>query len=1111
LNTAVLQTQLQLPYRTESWRSLLRQLFSDIELFASPIERPLTTQSETALARNLIQFGRVTLVDGKLIGLFEVEVASGVDLGRNRVGLRTLIARCIDEVNAHAVLAFFLQPGVDVYRLTYAARESTLDLETLLIETRETATRRYTYVLGPAEAVRTPVQRLIALAEKGATAELKDVTDAFSVERLNREFFSTYKKHYQLFCDHLFGSNAPKKICEISLAGLDDKARDRALKPVRDFVKKLLGRLVFLYFLQKKGWLGCPREQTEWTNGNPNFIGDLFEICAKKDRFHSERLIPLFFDTLNNRSRPNDIFPITGTRVPYLNGGLFERDFDAVIQVDFPANLFADLLGFFGQYNFTVDENDPDDREIGIDPEMLGHIFENLLEDNKDKGAYYTPKPVVQYMCQQSLIHYLRAHFSADDADATGEIERLIRDKDPIDPRDTRSWIPRNASYIDELLDSVKICDPAIGSGAFPMGLLQEIYWTKLTLHPGADRAATKRAIIQHSIHGVDIDDGAVEIARLRCWLALIVDEEIPLPLPNLDYQIMQGNSLFESFEGEPLHDLDQPMRLGVRRVLGSDQHELDLKAGQIELSEEDATTANSRQNLAELRERYFACHDPAEKEQIRRKIDIAVLHALDARLDRRREEIEHSLAIRRAEEEKKKRANKRYQTSATVEKRLTQDQAELDSLEGKRARLHALLADRKAERPFFLWHFWFRDIFADGGFDIVIANPPYGAELSTAERRSLTDEFPTVPDYESSNYFLLAGLKLTKLNSIECFILPNTWLVNRFATKFRQHLLRETEIVFINDCSGFAVFNTASVRNSIAVFKNRQPQSDYSVEFSVFSSVGGRLNTRYLSTTTLSATFDNWLTHFSSETESLRLVQKIRRSSGRLKDFTESSQGLIPYDKYRGHDADTIKNRIWHSKVRKDRTYKPELRGGDVSRYAVKWNGHTWISYGKWLAAPRNPKFFRSERILIREITNPRILAAYTNQEYYNTPSIINVINFKGLDPFYVLGVLNSTLISFVHIETSPKSKKGLFPKILVNDVRDLPVIDVGSKTQQKIANLARRVVATKSDNLHANTTKLETEIDNHVYRLYGLTPEEIALIENSMRARSGSAEAES
>ncbi len=160
---------------------------------------------------------------------------------------------------------------------------------------------------------------------------------------------------------------------------------------------------------------------------------------VEQEKFHSSRLVPLFFQTLNAPDRAGLVFPITGNRVPYLNGGLFEPDFPGVDAVDFPAPLFAALLEFFRQYHFTIDENDPEDHEIGIDLEMLGRIFENLLEDNKDKGAYYTPKPVVQYMCQQSLIH------------------------------------------------------------------------------------------------------------------ALIVDESVPTPLPNLDYQIMQGNSLLESFRGEPL------------------------------------------------------------------------------------------------------------------------------------------------------------------------------------------------------------------------------------------------------------------------------------------------------------------------------------------------------------------------------------------------------------------------------------------------------------------------------------------------------------------------------------------------------------------------------
>jgi hypothetical protein len=312
--------------------------------------------------------------------------------------------------------------------------------------------------------------------------------------------------------------------------------------------------------------------------------------------------------------------------------------------------------------------------------------------------------------------------------------------------------------------------------------------------------------------------------------------EEVPLPLPNLDYQIMQGNSLLESFEGEPLHGLDQPIRLGVRRVLGSDQHELDLKAGQIELSEEDATTANSRQSLAGLRERYFACHDPAEKEQIRWKIDIAVLHALDARLDRRREEIEHSLAIRRAEEEKKKRDNKRYHTSTAAERKLAADQAELDSLESKRARLHALLADAKAERPFFLWHLWFQEIFARGGFDIVIANPPYISAIDFKKiygvktRDELRDLYVSATGaWDLYIVFIEHALRIVNEGGVVCLINPNKYLAAPYAEGLRTHLLRHAVLFEIVDVSCIRAFRQVDVYPVIS-FMRRGNQNTVAV-----------------------------------------------------------------------------------------------------------------------------------------------------------------------------------------------------------------------------------------------------------------------------------------
>ncbi len=587
-----IQFILRQKYDPQSWLHFVREILPGTDVFAAPQVIPAAVPN----APLPIQLARVRLGDGKQLAVLEVKVSDRIDLLRNRVSLRNLVACFIDQAQYHGVLAVFVSKNRD-YRFTFAARETAFD-EQGNFSKRETAPRRYTYILGPNESCRTAAERFARLAAKGTEASIADVVDAFSVEKLNKEFFAQYKEHYQKFVDHALAEDIPHSVFGVPAKITDEKERDLALKPVRDFVKKLLGRLVFIHFLQKKGWLGCPAGKKEWSNGQPDFLQQLFAATKNKAKFHSQSLGPLFYEALNRADRPGDLFSTTGTRVPYLNGGLFEKDFPGVDRIDFPAELFANILEFFGHYNFTIDENDPEDQEIGIDPEMLGHIFENLLEDNKDKGAYYTPKAVVQYMCQQSLIHALAGRFQGDTV-ACAEIERFIRLKEPIDPK-KNTWLARHATALETHLDDLHICDPAIGSGAFPIGLLQEIYWTKLALHPALDRGKTKRAIIQRSIHGVDLDAGAVEIARLRFWLALIVDEEEPLPLPNLDYQIMQGNSLLESFEGIDLSHLSQPAKVGIT-LLGTDQTEMGFgSARQIEI----AASSESRDNLVEMQEK---------------------------------------------------------------------------------------------------------------------------------------------------------------------------------------------------------------------------------------------------------------------------------------------------------------------------------------------------------------------------------------------------------------------------------------------------------------------------------------------------------------------------
>ncbi|MFN4806094.1 MAG: hypothetical protein ACK5LH_08955, partial [Akkermansiaceae bacterium] len=396
--------------------------------------------------------------------------------------------------------------------------------------------------------------------------------------------------HYAAFLEELL---SPQRTADtrtrFSIPILDsEEEQSKADKPIRDFTKKLLGRLIFLAFLQKKGWLHVPvdsirstDQQPDWSAGDKDFLRTYYALAKqseKSESFHADYLAPLFFEALNTE-RKDHLFPLTGTRIPFLNGGLFEPDPQSLQTINFPQHLFENLFDFFGEYNFTIDENDPEDHEVGIDPEMLGHIFENLLEDNKDKGAYYTPKVIVSYMCRQSILRYLETHLGKHEA-----LKLLCEQHEPGDLREKGNWCVANAKRIATLLEVVKICDPAIGSGAFPIGMLNEIVHLRTLLNSElndpAARAILKKNIIANCIHGVDLDSGAVDIARLRFWLALVVDEETPSPLPNLDYKIMQGNSLLESFQGIDLSEIHQEADardFKLKTILGSNQVELDL------------------------------------------------------------------------------------------------------------------------------------------------------------------------------------------------------------------------------------------------------------------------------------------------------------------------------------------------------------------------------------------------------------------------------------------------------------------------------------------------------------------------------------------------------
>jgi type I restriction-modification system DNA methylase subunit len=769
-----IQETLQQPYDRASWTSLLAYIFPNVSIYQNPQK---LENNNANLASDFLQLGSVRLADGKNLAIFEISINDKIALSRNRVGLRDLIASKIDPGRTHGVLCVFNSSEVN-FRFTFVCKETSID-DTGQITTLETNSRKFTYILGPGETRRTAAQRFHELSSNRESAGIKEIIDAFSVERLNEEFFQQYKRHYQLFVDHLMtGTNASSKVFGVNVS-VGSEAYEAACKPIRDWVKKLLGRIVFIHFIQKKGWMGCKSSSKGWQDGDPQFLRNLYESTNYKNHFYSKCLAPLFFDALNTPDRLGDIFALTGTKVPYLNGGLFEEVDDRTREIDFPASLFQNLLDFFASYNFTIDENDPEEHEVGIDPEMLGHIFENLLEENKDKGAYYTPKPVVQFMCQQSLSLYLRTHLGEQDG-----LDKLIRDKDSGE-NSKENWIRQNASKIEELLDNLTICDPAIGSGAFPIGMLQEIFWIKLaldwTLNEPSKFAQIKRRIIEHTIHGIDIDAGAVEIARLRCWLSLVVDEVNPSPLPNLEFKIYCANSLIEYMRGEAVNFLKhEKLNPDARKYIK------ELEISKTKLFEASRKPQKRAARLAI----YRSMIELGKLEFTWMKNDEGLFGA----------------GARGAELNKVLKDFNFFSSLIASSEKLTAN--EQDEILNK---VEHWLGEK--DKPTFAWRIHFAEVFAKGGFDLIIANPPYVSQILITEIKPILQEVYSVYTGRSDLYVYFYELAESILNNkgVICFITSNKFLRVNYGVKVKQFLAENFLIDLILDFKDAPVFQATT------------------------------------------------------------------------------------------------------------------------------------------------------------------------------------------------------------------------------------------------------------------------------------------------------------
>ena len=970
----------------ETLRDLFRQKFNYSEyrkvvlqnlLHAQELMREPEFLEETNDGDRIYGLGYLRDADGKEIGLYYTNVTKG-DVRHKRVGFRKMMKKYTDFGVDAAITVF---ADKEHWRLSYMC-----DLKGGV-----TAAKRFSYIMGDGGMYVTPVNRLSELAGKRIKHE--DIHDAFSVEALSDEFFKAYHDHY-----------------DIIVAALARQGKTGAI--YHDYVKKMMGRIVFLHFLQKK----------EWLNGNPTFLRDLFFFSPHKDDFLDQVLEPLFFGIFNTeKGQREKLFASEHwdknllkewESMPYLNGGLFERDEIDKMAIKLPASLFDDLFSFLASYNFTVDENDPDDAEIGVDPEMLGKIFESLLEDNKAKGAFYTPKEIVRYMCKESLI----AHLASKLPDVADGVVRAFVESHEMQPE-----LEPCRDDLESALREVKICDPAIGSGAFPMGLLNELWRCREALGTELSRLQLKKEIIENNIYGVDIERGAIDIARLRFWLSIVVDSDKAEPLPNFDYKFMQGNSLIESYGG---FDLSRIAGKTVGRPSTATQLVLGLDSDL------------SRKNLQRLLRDYFSVTDHKQKATMRQAINDEV-------------------------------------------KRLI-----LNSIGGTPAFLSKLnVLEPSANQEFFLWHTWFKDIFDGGGFDIVIGNPPYVniANIKNDDYRELLKKSfrSTRNKCDLYAYFIENAFMLTSDTGIVAYIVPITWKATDSFRKLREIIFKEHSILQIVNLN-YGTFD-ATVKPMILLMTSRF-RKDYIIEIfrEDFNPLYEICSQEVISTYDLSIDTESDLT----DKELLKSIEKDCITLGNIIKFS------------RGIKTSNDKRFVGFQHLSND--YKKVFRGRNIRPYSLEWMGeYIWyrpdLMKEKTGCLPHTKTFFEVPEKLVMQRIGMQLSVAYDDKQNYFLDTV-NVSRYDSIDKSYSLkyicGLLNSKVVNFWY------HRKYQLPTIGGYELDSIP-IPRNNSTQHQIIEIVEKILSKKQQSSLIDTSKLERQIDDLVYKLYNLTPEEIAIIE--------------
>lgn len=1010
---------LENPFDKQNFIGLIRNILNDFDEKTFVYKGGIISKDFSDSINVVERIGKYEDANQKAIDILVIKLKKESTLDRARTKQRNYVAKYLRGSRGgklkDAALVAFVSPNQKDWRFSFVKMEYKFDEQGKVNEDL-TPARRYSFLVGKNESSHTAQSCLLPILQNDKNPCLEDLESAFSVEKVTKEFFEKYRGLFFKLKEDL------DKVLEQD-SKIKSEFKDKNVL-VADFSKKLLGQIVFIYFLQKKGWFGVKKEGT-WGSGSKAFMRELF----KKDHcdyenFFNDILEPLFYEALQ-RERSDDYYSRFNCRIPFLNGGLFDpiNNYDWVnTDILLSNELFSNkkqtkegdigdgILDIFDRYNFTVKEDEPLEKEVAVDPEMLGKVFENLLEvkDRKSKGTYYTPREIVHYMCQESLTNYLETELKGINKE---DIEILIKhgeavienERQVIKQGATKTYshklpevIRQQASVIDHKLANIRICDPAIGSGAFPVGMMNEIIKARSTLTPFIKSKSKRDAYhfklhaIQHCLYGVDIDPGAIEIAKLRLWLSLVVDEDERQniqPLPNLDYKIVCGNSL-----------LDYPYK------------------------------PHGLTEIEKLKEQFFKETHPNTKEQLREQID-----------------------------------------------------EKINLLFANTQKLLGYKVD-------FSFKINFSEVFSENqGFDVIIANPPYVNVFNIKDqcfRKYLRNNYSVAKNKtDLYAFFTEKGISILKNNGKLVFIFSNSWLGTNSFLKFRHFLINKTKIEKLIKCSQ-NVFQEATV-TVLIISLSKTVTENQDIKLLELKNKTFYLLDHVLSYRDIKDQVEYGFT--------FEKIIKIKIPVCKLSDVGEFSLGIK-----------TSNDKKFILSNRKDNDCYKVLQGKDINKYFIKFN-NKWIWYKPDLmkkrkgAGPRELKNFLVPKILIKDVANT-IQATLDEQRYLTTDTINILYKIKNYDFKFILGILNS---KFINKWFKLNFSSGLHIKI--NQIKNIPLPYLSKLEQKPLILIVEKILnTTKSkDSLASDKqnkiSQYEGQIDQLVYKLYGLTSEEIKIIEEN------------